>query len=293
LVHSAHCGRRFSQNKREERGLLHLPVFGFGVWAGNWWAPILFLVVAGHLTNACISLFLHRQQTHRSVALHSCVTVPMRVWLWLSTSIKTKEWVACHRKHHAFADREGDPHSPVLVGLTNVILKGYFYYRAAVQDPETLEKYGTGTPNDWLERHLVGRLGWLGIGAMFCLDAYLFGFIAGGLVWIGQMLWVPLWAAGVVNGVGHAAGYRNFDIKGHSRNIVPIGIWLGGEELHNNHHADPHSPKFKARWFEVDMGWTYIQLLSLLGLARPLRAVPASDGRAVRPSAVARGSVNP
>ncbi|MFI5268881.1 MAG: acyl-CoA desaturase [Chloroflexota bacterium] len=241
---------------------------GFGLWGGNWWAPVVFLIVAGHLTNACISLFLHREQAHHSVSIRRRVQVPMRVWLWLATSIKTKEWVACHRKHHAFADRQGDPHSPVIVGLARVVLGGYFLYRTAVSDPDTLAKYGTGTPTDWLERHLVERRGWLGVAAMAAIDVYLFGLVAGVLVWAGQMIWVPLWAAGVVNGVGHAAGYRNFAIKGSSRNIVPLGILLSGEELHNNHHADPHSPTFKARWFEIDMGWTYIRLLSLLGLAR-------------------------
>lgn len=192
----------------------------------------------------------------------------MRLWLWLSTAIRTNEWVACHRKHHAFADREGDPHSPVLEGLTNIVFKGYFYYRRAVHQPGVVEKYGAGTPTDWLERNLVGRFGWIGIGTMLAINVYLFGFVVGALVWLAQMLWVPLWAAGIVNGVGHARGYRNFDIKGESRNILPIAIWLGGEELHNNHHHDPRSARFKARWFEFDIGWAYLQILSLLKLAR-------------------------
>jgi stearoyl-CoA desaturase (Delta-9 desaturase) len=240
----------------------------FASWGTDWWKPVLFVVVVGHLTNACISLFLHRAQTHHSVRLHPAAAVPMRLWLWLSTGIKTKEWVACHRKHHAFADREGDPHSPLREGLHNIVLKGYFYYRDATRQRGVLEKYGRGTPNDWLERHVVGRRSWLGIILMLLIDVYLFGFGIGALVWAAQILWTPFWAAGIVNGVGHSSGYRNFNIKGASHNILPIAIWLGGEELHNNHHNDPRSAKFKARWFEFDIGWAYLRLLSVFGLAR-------------------------
>src|SRR5438128_2732884 len=210
----------------------------FGSWATAWWKPIVFVIVAGHLTNVSVTLFLHRAQTHRGVKLHYLAALPMRIWLWLSTAIVTKEWVACHRKHHAFADREGDPHSPLMEGLRNIVLKGAFYYRKAVRQPGVLDKYGKGTPNDWLERHLLSPLNWL-----------------------------PFWAAGIINGVGHAVGYRNFNVKDESRNISPIAIWLGGEELHNNHHADPHSAKFKAKWYEFDIGWVYLRLLSIFGLA--------------------------
>ena len=240
----------------------------FASWAQQWWKPLLFLVIAGHLTNVCVTLFLHRAQTHRGVTFSKLVEVPMRFWLWLSTSIVTKEWVACHRKHHAFADRDGDPHSPLLEGLRNIILKGAFYYRKTVSIPEVLEKYGKGTTNDWLERTLLARLPWLGIVFMLGIDIYLFGFYVGPLVWAAQMLWIPFWAAGIINGVGHALGYRNYDVKDESRNILPIAIWLGGEELHNNHHADPHSAKFKAKWYEFDIGWLYIRLMQLVGLAK-------------------------
>ena len=212
---------------------------GFGVWASRWWMPILFIVIAGHLTNVCVTLFLHRAQTHRGVRLHYLAALPMRLWLWLTTAIVTKEWVACHRKHHAFADREGDPHSPLIEGLRNIVFKGAFYYRKAVRQPGMLEKYGKGTPNDWIERHLLSRLNWLGILFMLAIDVYLFGFFVGPVVWGVQMIWIPFWAAGIVNGVGHALGYRNYEVKDESRNISPIAIWLGGEELHNNHHADP------------------------------------------------------
>ena len=241
---------------------------GFGIWASDWWKPVLFVIVAGHITNVCVTLFLHREQTHRGVRFHYLAQLPMRLWLWLSTSIVTKEWVACHRKHHAFADRDGDPHSPLLEGLRNIVLKGAFYYRKAVRQPGMLEKYGKGTPNDLLERYLLARLNWLGILFMLAIDIYLFGFFVGPIVWGVQMIWIPFWAAGVINGVWHALGYRNYEVKDESRNISPIAIWLGGEELHNNHHADPHSAKFKAKWYEFDVGWLYIRVLALFGLAK-------------------------
>ncbi|HVT37877.1 MAG TPA: fatty acid desaturase [Gemmatimonadaceae bacterium] len=239
----------------------------FGSWATEWWKPLLFIVIAGHVTNVCVTIFLHRAQTHRSVHLHYLAALPMRLWLWLSTAMVTKEWVACHRKHHAFADRDGDPHSPVLEGLKNIVLKGAFYYRKAVRQPGILEKYGKGTPNDWLERHILAPRNWLGIALMLGIDVWLFGWLVGPAVWGAQMIWIPFWAAGIINGVGHALGYRNHDVKDASRNISPIAIWLGGEELHNNHHANPKSPTFSHRWFEFDIGWLYIRLLSVLGLA--------------------------
>ena len=240
----------------------------FGSWATAWWMPVLFVIVAGHLTNICVTIFLHRAQTHRSVRLHALAAIPMRAWLWLTTAIVTKEWVACHRKHHAFADREGDPHSPLVEGLRNIVLKGAFYYRKAVRQDGVLEKYGKGTPNDWLERHLLGHRNWLGIAIMALFDVWLFGWLVGPLVWGVQMAWIPFWAAGIINGIGHAVGYRNHDVKDASRNVTPIAIWIAGEELHNNHHADPHSARFSHRWFEFDIGWIYISLLSLFGLAR-------------------------
>jgi stearoyl-CoA desaturase (delta-9 desaturase) len=153
-------------------------------------------------------------------------------------------------------------------GLREIILKGAFYYRQAVRQPGILEKYGKGTPNDWLERYVLARLNWLGIVVMLTIDVYLFGFYIGPLVWAVQMLWIPFWAAGIINGVGHALGYRNFNVKDESRNISPIAIWLGGEELHNNHHADPHSAKFKAKWYEFDIGWVYIRMLAAVRLAK-------------------------
>jgi len=248
----------------------------YGILSSHWWIPIVVVVVMGHITNVCVTLFLHRSQTHRSVNFHAIASIPMRIWLWLTTSIVTKEWVAVHRKHHAFADREGDPHSPLLEGLRNILIKGAFYYRKAIGQPGMLEKYGKGTPNDWLERHLLTRRNTLGIILLLGIDLYLFGLMIGALVWGVQMIWIPFWAAGVINGVGHAIGYRNFDVKDESRNIAPLAIWLGGEELHNNHHADPHSAKFKAKWYEFDVGWFYIRLLALVRLAKVQYARVAS-----------------
>ena len=244
----------------------------FGSWASHWWKPVLFIIVAGHLTNVCVTLFLHRAQTHRGVRFHYIPELAMRVWLWLSTSIVTKEWVACHRKHHAFADREGYPHSPLVEGLRNIVLKGALYYRTAVRQPGMLDKYGKGTPSDWLERHVFDKRHTLGI------DIWLFGFFVGPIVWGVQMLWIPFWAAGIINGVGHALGYRNYDVKDESRNISPIAIWLGGEELHNNHHADPHSAKFGHKWYEFDIGWIYIRVLQFLRLAEVKYARGKTDG---------------
>ena len=231
--------------------------------------PVLFVVIAGHLTNVCVTLFLHRAQTHRGVRLHYLAALPMRLWLWLTTAIVTKEWVACHRKHHAFADREGDPHSPLLEGLRNIVFKGAFYYRKAFASPACSRSTArarrtTGSSATLLEppelaRHPVHARRSTSISSASS---------SGPLVWGVQMLWIPFWAAGIVNGVGHALGYRNYDVKDESRNITPIAIWLGGEELHNNHHADPKSARFAARWFEFDIGWVYIRLLQFFRLAK-------------------------
>jgi stearoyl-CoA desaturase (delta-9 desaturase) len=233
----------------------------------TWAAPIIALALS-QIAVIATSIYLHRTLAHRALRLHPAADLVFRVVLWLTTGQSRQQWVAVHRKHHAFADREGDPHSPLLEGLRNIILKGALYYRQAIRQPGMVDKYGKGTPNDWLERRLLTPLNWLGIVVMLTVDIYLFGFFVGGLVWGVQMLWIPFWAAGIVNGIGHALGYRNFDVKDESRNISPIAIWLGGEELHNNHHADPHSAKFGAKWYELDIGWVYIRLLQVFGLAK-------------------------
>lgn len=242
-----------------------------GVLLFAWWTPVLFLALSGHATNAATTIYLHRSITHDGVRLHPLVSIPMRFWLWFTTGIVTLEWVACHRKHHAYADRDGDPHSPALQGLREILFKGWAYYRRAVRDPALLTKYGKGCPNDWLERAVFSRFSYAGVILLLGLDVYLFGFAWGGGVWLAQVAWMPI-LGGVVNGIGHAWGYRNYNVKDRSRNFFPAGILLGGEELHNNHHADPRSARFRQRWFEFDVGWIYIKIMSWLGLAKVVHA---------------------
>jgi stearoyl-CoA desaturase (Delta-9 desaturase) len=236
-----------------------------------WWIPVLYVVVLGHITNLCVTLYLHRSATHEGVVFHSAVTHFMRFWLWLTTGIKTREWVACHRKHHAFSDREGDPHSPVQEGLLEIVFGGVFFYQEACNDQDMLDKYGKGCPDDWVERYIYTRRSWVGLVGMLFLDLILFGPIWGMVVWVCMTVWIPIFG-NVINGVGHALGYRNFDTKDASRNIVPLGVWIVGEELHNNHHADPRSANFRAKWYEFDIGWAYIKALSWLKLAKVLYA---------------------
>jgi len=231
----------------------------------------LFIFLSGHITIACVTVFLHRAQTHQSIAMSYWASLPMRIWLWLSTGMVTKEWVACHRKHHAFVDRAGDPHSPAEHGLMAILFFGVVHYRRAFKDKNILNEFGYDTPDDWLERKIFTPYNIAGVWILLAIQILLFGWLVGGIIWAFQMIWVPFWAAGVVNGVGHYFGYRNFNTKDHSRNVVPIGIWLSGEELHNNHHNDPKAPKFSVKWFEFDMGWLYIKILSFFGLARVLR----------------------
>jgi stearoyl-CoA desaturase (delta-9 desaturase) len=191
----------------------------------------------------------------------------MRFWLWLTTGMVTKQWVAIHRKHHQKSDQEGDPHSPQIYGIWRVLFKGWILYHDASKDLDMVEKLGIGTPDDWIERKLYTPHSRIGILLMLVIDLVLFGPM-GLVVWGIQMIWIPLWAAGVINGLSHWWGYRNTDTKDTSRNLWPWGIWIGGEELHNNHHADGANAKFKQRWFEIDIGWIYIQILSTLGLAK-------------------------
>lgn len=245
-------------------------------FAGSpWWVPVLYVAVLGHITNVCITLFLHRGATHGGVRYHPIAEHFMRFWLWLTTGVVTKEWVAVHRKHHAFSDREGDPHSPQEEGLFAILFGGLWFYREAAKDTEVLEKYGKGTPDDWIERNLyTPHNGW-GILMMLVLDMLLFGPLVGFLVWSGMALWLPVFGQ-IINAIGHAMGYRNFGTKDHSHNIYPFGIWIVGEELHNNHHADPRSAKFKAHWWEFDIGWFYIKLLAFFRLAEVVYARSAS-----------------
>lgn len=230
-------------------------------------AEIVFTLIATHITILSVTLYLHRSQAHRAVEFHPVISHSMRFWLWLTTGMTTRQWVAVHRKHHRYSDVAGDPHTPHVFGIWSVLFKGAALYHQASKDAAMVEKYGVGTPDDWIERTVYAPYSRLGIILMLVIDVLLFG-VWGFLVWGIQMIWIPFWAAGVVNGVAHWWGYRNGTTKDHSRNISPVGIIIGGEELHNNHHLDPASAKFSRRWFELDIGWMWIKLLSLVGLAK-------------------------
>ena len=228
---------------------------------------ILYTLILTHITIVCVTLYLHRSQAHRGVTFHPVVAHFMRAWLWLTTGMITKQWVAVHRKHHRFSDEPGDPHTPHVYGIGRVLFKGAFLYHDASKDKAMVDTYGAGTPDDWIERNLYSSHSRLGIGILFVLNLILFGWV-GAIIWGIQMIWIPFWAAGVINGVAHWWGYRNGETKDRSTNISPVGIIVGGEELHNNHHLDPASPKFSRRWFEFDIGWFYIRVLQSLKLAK-------------------------
>lgn len=220
-----------------------------------------------HITILAVTVFLHRSQAHKSVELHPILAHFFRFWLWLTTGMVTKQWVAIHRKHHRFTDESQDPHSPKVFGILRVLFKGAFLYNDASKDQNMVLQYGVGTPEDWLERNVYSPHSRLGILLMLIIDLLFFG-PWGLVVWGVQMIWIPFWAAGVVNGIGHWWGYRNGQTKDNSRNILPIGFVIGGEELHNNHHLEPASAKLSRRWFEVDIGWWYINLFKFLHLAK-------------------------
>ena len=228
---------------------------------------LIYTLVMTHITIACVTLYLHRSQAHRSVTFDPRVEHFMRFWLWLTTGMVTKQWVATHRKHHRYTDSKGDPHSPHVFGIWQIFLGGAFYYADAAKDSEMVNAYGAGTPADWIEQHVYTPFNWLGIVIMFLINSMIFGWAWGWLPWLWQMIWIPLWAAGVVNGFGHWWGYRNTKTEDFSTNISPWGIIIGGEELHNNHHADPANPRLSRKWWEFDIGWMYITILRWLGLA--------------------------
>lgn len=235
---------------------------------------IIFTLAVTHVTIAAVTIFLHRHQAHRALELHPVISHFFRFWLWLTTGMVTKEWVAIHRKHHAKCETEDDPHSPQILGLRKVLLEGAELYRQEAKNHNTLTRYGKGTPDDWLERRIYTRLSIFGVGLMLLIDLALFGLI-GLSVWAVQMLWIPFWAAGVINGVGHYLGYRNFESPDAATNIVPWGLLIGGEELHNNHHAYPGSARLSAHRWEFDIGWFYIRLLERLRLAEVKKVAPA------------------
>src|SRR5262245_35988968 len=237
------------------------------------WMYIVIMLVISHISIACITIFLHRHQAHRALELHPVVSHFFRFWLWLTTGMVTKEWAAVHRKHHAKCETPEDPHSPQVVGLRKVLLEGTELYRIGAADPETLARYGHGTPDDWIERNLYSRHSVMGVALMMVIDLALFGF-AGVTIWAVQMAWIPVFAAGVINGLGHHTGYRNFQPEDASTNIVPWGILIGGEELHNNHHAYATSARLSSKWFEFDIGWAYICTLRSVGLAQVKKLAP-------------------
>ena len=228
---------------------------------------ILYTLIVTHITIVCVTLFLHRGQAHKSIIFNPILSHFMRFWLWLTTGQITKQWVAIHRKHHRYSDIEGDPHTPHVYGIYNVLFKGAFLYHTASKDKIMVDTYGVGTPDDWVERNVYSKHSRLGISLLFLFNVLLFGWL-GILIWGIQMIWIPFWAAGVINGVGHWFGYRNGVTKDHSRNIIPLGIVIGGEELHNNHHLNPASPKLSKRWFEFDISWMYLNILIFFRLAK-------------------------
>jgi stearoyl-CoA desaturase (delta-9 desaturase) len=227
---------------------------------------LIYTLAMTHITIACVTLYLHRSQSHLSVEFNPVVAHLMRFWLWLTTGMVTRQWVAIHRKHHVYSDKAGDPHSPHVYGLSTVFFKGALLYHSASKDAEMVKQYSKGTPDDWIENNLYTPHSRMGIAIMLAINLALFGGW-GFLIWGIQMLWIPFWAAGVVNGIGHWFGYRNGTTTDHSRNLGNLGIVIGGEELHNNHHLSPGSAKLSRTWYEFDIGWLYIRTLEILKLA--------------------------
>ena len=237
------------------------------------WQVFAYTMVVTHITIASVTIYLHRHQAHRALELHAIPSHFFRFWLWLTTGQVTKEWAAIHRKHHAKCDTEEDPHSPVTRGIKKVFWEGAELYRAESKNLETMAKYGHGTPTDWIERHLYTKYSWLGVVSLFFINFALFGVI-GISVWAVQMMWIPVTAAGIINGIGHYWGYRNYDCADAATNIIPFGILIGGEELHNNHHTYATSAKLSSKWYEFDIGWAYIRCLEMLGLAKVKKLAP-------------------
>ena len=228
---------------------------------------ILYTLVMVQITIACVTLYLHRGQTHRAVQFHPAVNHIMRFWLWLTTGMVTKEWVAIHRRHHVSSDEPGDPHSPHVFGIWRVLFGGALLYRDGSKNSAIMAQYGRGTPDDWIERKIYTPYNFLGILIMLWIDLQLFGLV-GLIIWAVQMIWIPFWAAGVINGLAHWWGYRNGETKDKSTNISPLGILIGGECLHNNHHLEPGNPRLSRRWFEFDIGWMYIKIFEFLRLLK-------------------------
>ena len=239
-----------------------------------WWGYVLAALALTHVTIAAVTIYLHRCQAHRALELHPVVSHFFRLWLWLTTGMVTREWAAIHRKHHAKCETVDDPHSPQIHGINKVLWAGVFLYVKESYNRETMERYGHGTPDDWLERNFYGRFSYAGVFVLLGLNGLIFGIVPGILVWLVQIAWIPFWAAGVINGVGHFFGYRSYDVTDASTNIVPWGILIGGEELHNNHHAYASSAKLSSKWYEFDIGWMYIRLMEMACLAKVKKLAP-------------------
>ena len=260
---------------------MSLSLFDFlaaGLLQPGWGSLLIYLLIATQITIFAVTLYLHRSQAHRGVDFHPAIAHFFRFWVWLTTSMITREWVAIHRKHHAKCETEADPHSPMIKGIGNVFWRGVELYREARGDRASIEQYGKGAPSDWIERNVYTRHPLAGPTLLLCVSFALFGFM-GIAVWAIQMAWIPFWAAGVVNGLGHWWGYRNFETADTATNLTPWGVWIGGEELHNNHHAFPSSAKFALRRWEFDIGWAAICILETMGLAKVLRVAPSLDIR--------------
>jgi stearoyl-CoA desaturase (delta-9 desaturase) len=255
-----------------------------GALGTSWWQTLLIALGFTHITIAAVTIYLHRSQAHRALELHAIPAHFFRFWLWLTTGMVTKEWVAIHRKHHAKCETEEDPHSPQTRGIKTVLLTGAELYRAESKVGETLSKYGHNTPDDWIERNLYTRYSWQGVGLMLVINLFLFGAV-GAAVWALQMAWIPITAAGIINGIGHWWGYRNFEAVDASTNISPWGILIGGEELHNNHHTYPTSAKLSVKPFEFDIGWMYIRMMEMVGLAKVRKTPPKLALGAIKPVA--------
>src|ERR1044071_9663673 len=262
-----------------------MPSLYSGVLDLPWWGYVLAGLALTHVTIAGVTIFLHRHQTHGALDLHPIASHFFRVWLWLTTGMRTKEWVAVHRKHHAKCETVDDPHSPKIHGINRVLWTGVLLYVKESAKPETVERYGHGTPDDWLERNVYSKHVIAGLVLMALTDLILFGYVPGTLIFLAQIAWIPFWAAGVINGVGHWFGYRNSPTDDVSTNMAPWGILIGGEELHNNHHAYPTSAKFSLKWYEFDLGWVYLRIMSALGLARIKHLAPVPKFVAAKPVA--------
>ena len=253
-----------------------IPVLFSGIYDLEWWQFALISLALTHVTIAAVTIFLHRHQAHRALELHPIASHFFRFWLWMTTGMVTKEWASIHRKHHAKCETVDDPHSPQILGINRVLWGGVLLYVKESRIKDTIERYGHGTPDDWLEHNLYSKYQTLGLTIMGTINVSLFGIVPGLIILLTQIIWIPFWAAGVINGIGHYFGYRNFDCADASTNIVPWGILIGGEELHNNHHTYATSAKLSNKWYEFDIGWMYICMMQAFGLATVKKIAPTA-----------------